>query len=38
VWVDVWPMFVGNALGALLMLYGIKFVIDRMRLNPNRRT
>ena len=38
VWVDVWPMFVGNALGALLMLYGMKFVIDRMRLNPNRRT
>ena len=31
IWVDVWPMFVGNALGALLMLYGMKFVIDRMR-------
>jgi hypothetical protein len=23
-------MFVGNALGALLMLYGMKFVIDRL--------
>ena len=30
IWVDVWPMFVGNALGALLMLYGMKFVIDRL--------
>ena len=28
IWVDVWPMFVGNALGALLMLYGCKFVLD----------
>ena len=34
--VDVWPMFVGNALGALLMLYGMKFVIDRMQLSQNR--
>lgn len=31
IWVDIWPMFVGNALGALLMLYGFKFVLDRMR-------
>jgi hypothetical protein len=29
-------MFVGNALGALLMLYGMKFVIDRMQLSQNR--
>jgi hypothetical protein len=36
IWVDVWPMFVGNALGALLMLYGMKFVIDRMQLSQNR--
>ncbi len=36
IWVDVWPMFVGNALGALLMLYGMKFVIDRMHLNQSR--
>ena len=28
--VDVWPMFVGNAVGALLMLYVMKFVIDRL--------
>ena len=34
IWVDVWPMFVGNALGALLMLYGFKFALDRIR--PNR--
>ena len=32
--VDVWPMFIGNALGALLMLYGFKFALDRIR--PNR--
>jgi hypothetical protein len=35
--VDVWPMFVGNALGALLMLYGMKFVIDRMRSAQRRK-
>ena len=28
--VDVWPMFIGNALGALLMLYGFKFALDRI--------
>jgi hypothetical protein len=31
IWVDIWPMFVGNALGALLMLYGFKFLLDRVR-------
>ena len=36
IWVDVWPMFVGNALGALLMLYGMKFVVDRMPLGQRR--
>jgi hypothetical protein len=30
IWVDIWPMFVGNALGALLMLYGFKFVLDQL--------
>jgi hypothetical protein len=35
--VDVWPMFVGNVLGALLMLYGMKFVIDRMRSAQRRK-
>ncbi|WP_414014240.1 hypothetical protein [Limnohabitans sp.] len=34
IWIDVWPMFIGNALGALLMLYGFKFALDRIR--PNR--
>jgi hypothetical protein len=29
IWIDVWPMFIGNALGALLMLYGLKFALDR---------
>lgn len=37
IWVDVWPMFVGNALGALLMLYGMKFVIDRTLLGQRRK-
>jgi hypothetical protein len=36
IWVDVWPMFIGNALGALLMLYGFKFALDRIR--PGRST
>jgi len=30
-WVDIWPMFIGNVTGALLMLYGFKFTLDRMR-------
>jgi hypothetical protein len=29
IWIDLWPMFIGNALGALLMLYGFKFALDR---------
>jgi hypothetical protein len=28
-------MFVGDALGALLMLYGFKFVLDRMGTRPS---
>jgi hypothetical protein len=32
IWVDVWPMFIGNVSGALVMLYGFKFVLDRMRV------
>ncbi len=31
IWVDIWPMFIGNVTGALLMLYGFKFTLDRMR-------
>jgi hypothetical protein len=34
--IDFWPMFIGNALGALLMLYGFKFALDRIQ--PNRST
>lgn len=30
IWVDIWPMFVGNALGALLMLYGLKFALHHI--------
>jgi hypothetical protein len=38
IWVDIWPMFIGNATGALLMLYGFKFVLDRMRTRPSLRS
>ena len=31
IWVDIWPMFLGNVLGALLMLYAFKFLLDRTR-------
>jgi hypothetical protein len=27
IWVDFWPMFCGNVLGAMLMLYGFKFLL-----------
>jgi hypothetical protein len=37
VWVDVWPMFIGNVSGALVMLYGFKFVLDRMRVQNSHR-
>ena len=29
-WVGVWPMFIGDTLGALLMLYGLKLLLSRM--------
>jgi hypothetical protein len=29
-WVDVWPMFFGNVTGSLLMLYSLKFMLDRV--------
>lgn len=29
IWVDVWPMFVGDTIGALLMLYGFKFALSK---------
>lgn len=31
IWVDVWPMFIGDVMGALLMLYSFKFALDRIR-------
>lgn len=37
-WIDVWPMFIGNALGAFLMLYGMKFVLDQSRLVQKMRS
>ena len=27
-WLDVWPMFVGDALGALVVLYGMEYVLS----------
>jgi hypothetical protein len=38
IWVDIWPMFVGNALGALFMLYGFKFVLDRVSQQKSQQT
>jgi hypothetical protein len=32
IWVDVWPMFIGNVSGALVMLYGFKFALDRLHI------
>ena len=32
--VDVWPMFIGDALGALLVLYSIKLMLSLVRLKP----
>lgn len=26
-WVDIWPMFVGDALGAILILYGLRLLL-----------
>jgi hypothetical protein len=35
IWVDIWPMFMGDALGSFLMLYGFKFVLDRVGTKPS---
>lgn len=32
IWVDVWPMFIGNLTGAMVMLYSFKLVLDRLRV------
>jgi hypothetical protein len=38
IWVDIWPMFLGNVLGALLMLYGFKFLLEFTRkMAPTER-
>ncbi len=31
-WLDVWPMFVGDAIGALIVLYAFKLALARWRL------
>ena len=30
IWVDVWPMFIGDTLGTLLILFGFKLVLSRL--------
>lgn len=37
IWVDIWPMFIGDASGAMLMLYGLKFVLNRIHLSASVR-
>ena len=32
IWIDIWPMFFGNVLGALLVIYFIKFLLDFNRI------
>lgn len=31
IWVDVWPMFIGDAIGALLMLYFFKLLLSKLQ-------
>lgn len=33
-WIDVWPMFIGDVLGALLILYGLKSLLTLVRFRP----
>jgi hypothetical protein len=30
-WVDIWPMFIGDAIGALVVLYGVKLLLAVLR-------
>ena len=32
IWVDVWPMFIGDAIGSLLMLYAFKLLLSQMKI------
>ena len=34
IWVDVWPMFIGDTVGALLMLYSFKLLLNRSKIKP----
>lgn len=31
-WIDIWPMFIGDAIGALIMLYSMKWLIEHIPL------
>lgn len=31
IWIDVWPMFIGDAIGALLMLYLFKLLLSKIK-------
>ena len=35
-WVDIWPMFIGDAVGALIMLYAFKGLLGMLK--PSART
>jgi hypothetical protein len=37
-WLDVWPMFVGDVMGALAILYTVKFSLTWLRQRANKRT
>jgi hypothetical protein len=32
IWVDVWPMFIGDAVGSLLMLYAFKLLFSQVKI------
>ena len=34
-WVSIWPMFIGDTLGALLLLYAFKFALGRVKINSH---
>lgn len=36
IWIDIWPMFFGNVLGAWLIIFLFKFLLDLTRFLPSR--
>jgi hypothetical protein len=37
-WVEIWPMFVGDVLGALIMLYAFKGLLSMLKLRSKDRS